>query len=205
MSGGTFYIEYERKLYRWTYGDHKWHDTGMQDAPVFADFYAADGFQFAASGKVIYLGRSNGTLFQSSDGGDTWRDVTPNFPFPINRAESQDQLVKRLPHFREIIFVGNTVYVSTNDGIAMSNDGESWHVLTDSRYAPIAMHQLAVHGTVLYGISQTGAYQLNKDTGIWEQIASEIPGHVTSLAIARNILYIGTERRGILHLPLHNL
>ena len=87
----------------------------------------------------------------------------------------------------------------------MSNDGENWHVLTDSRYAPIAMHQLAVYGTVLYGVSRTSAYRLNKDTGIWEQIASEIPRRVTSLAVARNTLYIGTENRGILHLPLHNL
>ena len=81
VSDDTFYIEYERKLYRWTPEDRKWHDTGMQDAPAFADFYAPNGFQFAASGKVVYLGKSNGTLFQSSDGGDTWRDVTPNFPF----------------------------------------------------------------------------------------------------------------------------
>ena len=205
VSDNTFYIEYERKLYRWTPEDRKWHDTGMQDAPVFADFYAADGFQIAASGKVVYLGKSNGTLFQSSDGGDTWRDVTPNFPFLINRAESQDQLLKKLPHFREIIFVGSTVYVSTNDGVAMSNDGENWRMLTDSRYAPIDMLQLAVHGTVLYGVSQTGAYQLNKSTGIWEQIASEIPGRVTSFAVSRNTLYIGTEHRGILRFPLQNL
>ena len=201
----TFYIEYERRLYRWTAEDRKWHDTGMQDAPVFADFYATDGFQFAVSGKVVYLGKSNGTLFQSLDGGDIWRDVTANFPFLLNRAESQDQLLKKLPHFREIVFVGSTVYVSTNDGIAMSSDGENWHVLTDSRYAPIAMHQLAVHGTVLYGVSRTGAYQLDKNTGIWEQIASEIPGRVTSLAIARNTLYIGTEHRGILRFPLRSL
>ena len=205
VSGGTFYIEYERRLYRWTLGDRKWHDLGMQDAPVFADFYATDGFQFTVSGEVVYLGKSNGTLFQSLDGGDTWRDVTSNFPFLLNRAESQDQLLKKLPHFREIVFVGSTVYVSINDGVAMSNDGENWHVLTDSRYAPIAMHQLAVYGTVLYGVSRTSAYRLNKDTGIWEQIASEIPGRVTSLAVAKNTLYIGTEHRGILHLPLHNL
>ena len=51
VSDRTFYIEYERKLYRWTAEDRKWHDTGMQDAPVFADFYATDGFQFTVSGE----------------------------------------------------------------------------------------------------------------------------------------------------------
>lgn len=205
VSGETFYIEYERKLYRWTYGDRKWHDTGMQDASVFADFYATDGFQFAVSGEIVYLGKSNGTLFQSLNGGDTWRDVTPNFPFPLDRAEPQNQLLKKLPHFREIIFVGGTVYVSTNDGVAMSNDGENWRMLTDSTFTPIPMHQLAINGTTLYGVSQTGAYRLDQDTGVWTQITSEIPDRVTSLAVARNILYIGTEHRGILHLPLHNL
>ena len=133
VSGETFYIEYERKLYRWTYGDRKWHDAGMQDAPVFADFYATDGFQFAVSGEVIYLGKSNGTLFQSLNGGDTWRDITLYFPIQLDRAEPQNQLLKKLPHFKEIVFLGSTVYVSTNDGVAMSNDGENWRMLTDSK------------------------------------------------------------------------
>ena len=145
------------------------------------------------------------TLFQSLDSGDTWRDVTANFPFQLNRAEPQNQLLRKLPHFREIVFLGSTVYVSTNDGVAMSSDGENWRMLTDSRYAPIDMRQLAIHDTTLYGVSRTSAYRLNKDTGIWVQIASEVPGRVTSLAVARNTLYIGTEHRGILHLPLHNL
>ena len=177
----------------------------MQDAPVFVDFYAADGFQFAVSGEVIFLGKSNGTLFQSLNGGDTWRDITSVFPFPINKEGSQDELLKKLPHFKEIVFSGSTVYVSTSDGVAMSDDGENWRMLTDSTSAPIPMHQLAIHDTILYGVSQTGAYRLNKDTGIWVLITSEIPGQVTSLAVARNTLYIGTENRGILHLPLHNL
>ena len=205
VSDGTFYIEYERRLYRWTPGDYKWHDLGMQDAPVFADFYATDGFQFAVSGEVIYLGKSNGSLFQSLDSGETWRDVTSVFPLSLNRAEPQNQLLKKLPHFREIVFSGSTVYVSTNDGIAMSSDGENWRMLTDSTSAPIPMRQLAINGTTLYGVSRTGAYRLNRDTGIWVLIASEVPGRVTSLAVARNTLYIGTEHRGILHLPLHNL
>ena len=153
VSGGTFYIEYERKLYRWTYGDRKWHDTGMKDAPVFADFYATNGFQFAVSGEVVYLGKSNGTLFQSLNGGDTWRDITSIFPFPLNRAEPQNQLLRKLPHFKEIVFSGSTVYVSTNDGVAMSDDGESWHVITDSTSTPIPMRQLAINGITLYGVS----------------------------------------------------
>ena len=198
VSGNTFYIEYERRLYRWTAGDRNWHDLGMQDAPVFADFYATGGFQFAVSGEVIYLGKSNGTLFQSLDGGDTWRDVTANFPFHLNRAEPQNQLLRKLPHFREIVFSGNTVFVSTNDGVAMSSDGENWRMLTDSTSAPIPMRQLAINGTTLYGVSRTGAYRLNKDIGIWEQIASEIPGRVTSLAVVRDTLYIGTEHSGVL-------
>ena len=204
VSEDTFYIEYERKLYRWTHGERKWYDTGVQDAPVFGDFYATDGFQFAVSGKVIYLGKSNGSLFQSLDGGDAWRDITADFPFQINRAASQDQLLKKLPHFREIIFVDNTVYVSTHDGVAMSSDGENWHTLTDSRYAPIAMHQLAVDSATLYGVSQTGVYRLDNNTGIWEQITSEVLGRVTSLAVIEQVLYMGTERRGLLSLPLHN-
>ena len=203
VSDGTFYIEYERKLYRWTRGDRKWRDLGVQDAPVFADFYATDGFQFAVSGKLLYLGKSDGSLFQSLDSGDTWKDITADFPFPLNRTESQDQLLRKLPHFKEIIFVRDTVYISTNDGVAMSNDGGNWHTLTDSRYAPISMHQLAVNGAILYGVSQTGGYRLDNRTGIWEQVASEIPGRVTSLAVAGNVLYIGTEHHGILRLPLH--
>ena len=205
VSGGTFYIEYERKLYRWTYGDRKWYDTGMQDTPVFADFYAADGFQFAVSGEIIYLGKSNGSLFQSLNAGHTWRDITAIFPFPLNRVESQNQLLKKLPHFKEIVFSGSTVCVSTNDGVAMSNDGENWHVLTDATSTPIPMHQLAINGTTLYGISQTGAYRLDRDAGIWTQITSEISSRVTSLAVARNTLYIGTEHRGILRFPLPTL
>ena len=31
VSEDTFYIEYERKLYRWAHGDREWYDTGMQD------------------------------------------------------------------------------------------------------------------------------------------------------------------------------
>ena len=205
VSDDTFYIEYNRRLYRWAPGDLKWSDIGMQDEPIFADFYATDGFQFAASGKVVYLGKSNGLLCQSLDSGNTWRDVTPDLPSPLNRVESQDQTLNNLPYFKEIVFAGSTVYVATNDGVVMSDDGENWRMLTNSTSTAIAMHRLVVDGTTLYGVSQRGVYRLNTDTYLWMQITSEVPERVTSLVIAENVLYIGTEHRGLLRLPLHNL
>ena len=205
ISGNTFYIEYEHKLYRCSRGDREWYDTGMQDAPVFDGFYATNGFQVAASEKVVYLGKSDGSLFQSLDGGNTWKDVTISFPLPLDRTVSRTQLLEKLPHFKEIMFVGSTVYMSTGNGVAMSDDGKNWHVLTNAEQTPIAIRHLAVDGTTLYGVTQTSAYRLQKHTGTWIQIAPEIPERVTSLVVAGNVLYIGTEHRGVMGLPLHGL
>ena len=205
ISEDTFYIEYEHKLYRCSHGDHEWYDTGMQDTPVFDGFYATNGFQVAASEEVVYLGKSDGTLFQSLDSGTTWKDITASFPLPLDRTVSRTELLEKLPHFKEIMFVGSTVYVSTSDGVAMSNDGENWHVLTDAEQTPITMLHLAIDGTTLYGVTQTSAYRLQKHTGTWIQIAQEIPERVTSLVAAGNILYVGTEHRGLLSFSLHSL
>ena len=213
ISGDTFYIEYERKLYRWARGEHKWHDTGMQDAPAFGDYYPSiNGFQFAVSGKVIYLGKNDGSLFQSLDGGDTWRDITATFPFPLDRSKlpliklsEVQEMMRKLPHFKDIVYVGHTVYIITNDGSAMSNDGENWQPLTNEKSVPITISELAVKGTTLYGASETGAYRLNNETNTWIQIAPEVPGGVTSLVVADDVLYVGTNYRGILRLPLHRL
>ena len=202
ITGDTFYIEYQRKLYRWSRDDRQWYDTGMQDAPVFGGFYATTGLQVAASGAIVYLGKSDGSLFQSLDSGNTWTDVTAQFPLPLNRSVSHTQLLEKLPHFKEIVFVDSTVYVSTTDGVAMSDDGKKWHVLTDAEQTPITMRHLTVNGTTLYGINQTSAYQLKRNTSTWVQIAPEIPERVTSLVVSGDVLYVGTEHRGVLSLPL---
>ena len=202
ITGDTFYIEYERKLYRYSRGDRKWFDTGMQDTPVFKGFYATTGIQVAASGQVVYLGKSDGSLFRSLDSGTTWKDVTASFPLPLDRTVSHTELLEKLPHFKEIMFVGNTVYVSTTDGVAMSDDGKNWHVLTDTEQTLIAMRHLAGDGTTLYGVTQTSAYQLQKNSGTWIQIAPEIPKRVTSVVVSGDVLYVGTEHRGVLGLPL---
>ena len=170
------------------------------------DFTRPTGFQVAASRRSLFtLGKVTEALFQSLDSGNTWKDVTASFPLPLDRTVSRTQLLEKLPHFKEILFVGSTVYVSTSDGVAMSNDGENWHLLTDTEQTPIAMRHLAIDGidgTTLYGVTQTSAYRLQKNTGTWIQIAPEIPERVTSLVATGNILYVGTEHRGVLGLPL---
>ena len=200
IAGDTFYIEYERKLYRCSRGDRKWYDTGIQDTPALAGFYATTGFQVAASEAIVYLGKSDGNLWQSLDSGNTWKDVTSNFPFRLDRTVSHTKLLEKLPHFKEIVFVDSTVFVSTTDGIAMSDDGKNWRVLTDTGQTLIPMQHLAVDGTTLYGVTQTSAYQLQKHTGTWIQIAPEIPERVTSVVVAGGVLYVGTEHRGVLGL-----
>ena len=211
-SEDTFYIEHERKLYRWTRGEHKWHDTGMQDAPAIGNYYPDDGFQFAVSGKIIYLGKSDGSLFKSSDRGDTWRDITATFPFPLDRSKlplihlsEVKEMMGKLPHFKDIVYVGRTVYITTTDGAAMSNDGENWQPLTNEKSVPIRISQFAVKGTTLYGASKTGAYRLDNKTNTWIQIAPEVPGRLISLVVTDDALYIGTDYSGILRLPLHGL
>ena len=212
ISGDTFYTEHERKLYRWTRGEHKWHDTGMQDAPPLGNYYPRKGFRFAVSGKVIYLGKSDGSLFQSSDHGDTWRDITATFPFPLDKPKSPlftlpevGEMMGKLPHFKDIVCVGRTVYITTKNGAAMSNDGENWHPLTNEKSVPIPISQFAVKGTTVYGASKTRVYRLDNKTNTWIQIAPEVPGRLISLVVTDDALFVGTNYSGILRLPLHKL
>ena len=52
---------------------------------------------------------------QSFDEGDTWNDITVDLPFLVD-------------HFKEIVFAGQTVYVSTDKGVVRSINGIDWQV-----------------------------------------------------------------------------
>ena len=53
----------------------------------------------------------------------------------------------------------------------------------------------------LYGLTKnTSIYRLKNN--VWEQVVSEIPDNVTSLAVDGDTLYVGTENRGMLHFNL---
>ena len=193
ISGDVFYAEYNRRLFKWRLGDSAWKDTGLVDLGKPSDVDFLGGFKLAASREILYVGKRDDRLFQSLDEGTNWRDVTPNLPL-------------RFTSFKEIAFVGSTVYVATDAGVLVSETGEHWRVIMDRSGAPIvinhfAMNHFAVTGPRVYGAGDMGVYGMDTD-GHWKQFASEVPGKVVSLDIINNKLYGATKDRAIFQISL---
>ena len=184
VSDDTVFMEYRHKLLRWRRGETAWHDTGLEDHEGISPI-RGKGFTLAVSGNTVYAGKREGELFLSQDGGDTWRDVTKKLAFQYG-------------YFKEILFAGSTVYVSTDMGAMRSNDGETWHVLTDADRNRLIMDRIAVDGASAYGVRDSGVYQVDHQTGTWKQIVPELPHTATSFAIDGDIFYIGTKQNGVL-------
>ena len=179
LAGETVFMEHRRKLFRWRPGETKWHYTGLEDRGELPPI-DSKGFTLAASGDIIYAGKREGDLFRSLDAGDTWNDVTENLAFPF-------------AYFKEIVFAGSTVYISTDRGVMRSLNGEVWHALTDIDGNTRLIDRIATDGSTLYGVCDSGVYQVDNQTDTWKQVASEAPYTAISLAVDGNTLYIGTE------------
>ncbi|MYC76574.1 sigma-70 family RNA polymerase sigma factor [Candidatus Poribacteria bacterium] len=190
VSRGVFYAEYKRRLFKWRLGDPEWKNTGLIDTSEVVDEDAHAGFKIAVSGETVYVGKRDGKLFRSVDGGSNWRDITSNLPLDF-------------AHFKEIVFSGSTLYVATDKGILVSETGEYWRVGTDRTDTRVVINQFALDGTEVYGIADTGVYQLNT-RGHWEQVSSEVPDGITSLTITNGRLYGAAEERGIFNMPLED-
>ena len=188
VSDDTFYTEYNFKLFRWKPGDTEWYDTELEETVELSLHIARRSLKLAVSGDTVYVGKRDGHLIVSFDKGNNWIDLTPVLLFPVKV-------------FKEIIVAGSTVYVATDAGIITSDEGKHWHTITDADGTNLIMEHLAVDGTTLYGITKdTGIYHLA--SGTWEHVVSEVPDNITSLAVAGNTLYVGTERNGMLHFNL---
>ena len=191
QTNGTFtvaddavFMEYRHKLYRWRFDETAWHDTGLKDHAEISPI-GRKGIALAVSGNTVYAGKRKGDLFLSQDSGDTWRDVTDNLTSPVE-------------HFKEIVFAGSIVYVSTDIGVTRSSNGEIWHALTDVDGNRLIMDQIAVDGMTTYGVCDSGVYQVDNQTSTWEQIIPELPHTAISFAIDGDTFYIGTKQNGVL-------
>ena len=191
MDGETLFMEFRKKLFRWRKGEAQWFNTGLMDNTERAP--GADtskGLTLAASQNTVYAGKRGGSLFQSLDGGENWKEITADLPFTF-------------AYFEEIIFAGATVYVVTDQGAMNSHDGINWHALTDTDGNRPLIARIAVDGDKIYGVGNQGVYRINTDTDTWIQMASEIPYKVTAFAVDHGIFYIGTRHRGVLRLQLN--
>ena len=186
VSGETFYAEYMGQLLRWKRGESKWFNTGLADTDNSNGF--PKGFKLAVSKEIVYVGKRDGSLFQSFDSGVTWKDLTANLPLRFER-------------FKEITFAGSTVYVATDAGVLTSEDGEHWRVITDTAGKHTLIDRMDVAGMKVYGAGDEGVYRLN-NRDEWEQISPEVPDSVISFVINGDRLYIVTEHRGMFHVSL---
>ena len=185
VSDETFYLEYNYKLFRWKPGDSEWYDTGVEETGELSRDNVWRGFKIAALDGTVYVGKRDGHLVQSLDGGDTWNDITSSLPLSVE-------------HFNQIVFADSTVHVATDKGVFNSKDGVTWCLLTDEAEVPVILKSLATIGDSVYGANDEGIYRLQSDTDTWEQVAPEISGVVTSLVVDENMFYVGTERQGVL-------
>ena len=188
VSNDVFYAEQERTLFKWKLGDPVWTNTGLTDKSQESYYNDSQDLKLAVSGETIYVGKRDGKLFQSLDGGSSWRDVTPSLPL-------------HFADFKEITFVGSTVYVATDEGVLSSETGAHWRVLTDNVGGHPIIDRFAVDGTTIYGVSNIGVYRLDTRNQ-WKQVSSEALGETAALAIINDKLYSAIKDRGIFHIAL---
>ena len=188
VSGNMFYAEYKGRLFKWELGDAEWEDTGLIGTGEQSYEDLKSGFKLAVSGKVVYVGKQDGKLFQSFDGGDSWRDITPSLPLSFTR-------------FKEMVFAGSTIYIATDKGVLSSETGAYWRLLTDRTSERIVIDRFAADHTGVYGAGDTGVYYLDAQ-GKWEQVSPGVPGKVLSLTVDRDRLYVVTEQYGMFHISL---
>ena len=190
VSNETFYIEHNRQLLRWKRGASEWFNTGLVDEGKSKD--ENSGFmkqlRLAVSDETVYAGKRDGSLVQSFDGGNTWKNLTSSLPLRFER-------------FNDITFAGSTVYVATDAGVLVSENGEHWRAIVDKSGIHTRIERIAVDTPTVYGASNEGIYRLNHRDA-WEKILSEVPDRVVSLVINGDQSYIVTKRRGMLRISI---
>lgn len=71
---------------------------------------------------ILFAGTSEGGIFRSADGGDTWVSTSAGLQVPPDN---------RLPSLLVLTQEGNTLYAGTNGGLfSLTNGGDSWQQLT---------------------------------------------------------------------------
>ena len=191
VSEETFYVVGSTgqgvRFCRWRMGENLWTDLGQK---------VLRGGGFAVSGKTVYLEGNDGKLLHSINEGDTWTDVSQNLP---NWKQRFAQTFRT--DLYNLVFVGETIYAKSGDGVFRSIDGgETWTSI-DAGLPDGYIEMQLVDGTTLYGTSSHGIIRLTQESSSWELIAP-MQHDVMSLAYDGTTFYIGTQARGVFRLSL---
>ena len=201
VSSTAYYVEFKQRLFRWKPDTKQWYDTKLIDTVKVADddvnpqefFNAYDlGFKLAVMKDTVYVGTRDKRLMQSFDEGDTWNDVTADLPFDVER-------------FKDVVFVGETVYIATDNGVASSTNDLVWEAVTDTQGEPLVVDKFAVDKSSLYGLSENIVYQLSNKSGSWRQATPKITQSVSTFDVDGDSVYIGTQGQGVFRFSLDTL
>jgi len=187
----TVFMEYNYKLYRWKPGDSWWIDTGVEETGELTIDNMSHGFKLAVLGDKVYVGKRDGQLYQSLDGGEQWTNITSDLPYSVEQ-------------YLHVILSGSTVYVATDQGVICSIDGSNWKLLTDEDGNSVVIKTLVEENDSVYGANDEGIYSLDQTKGTWEQVVPEIPDSITSLVVDGDTFYIGTEHQGVLQITVES-
>ena len=192
VSGETFYIVGQMgdgaRLYRWRAGDDLWTQLRPQDFL---------GWQpLAVSGHTVYISSMNRRLLRSADEGDSWTDVSQNVPNWKQRFEQTSRT-----DLYNLVFVGETIYAKSGDGVFRSTDGGETWTSVDAGLPNGYIEMQLVNGTTLYATNSHGIFHLTQGSDSWERIAPT-QRDVTSLAFDGTTFYIGTNAEGVFRLSL---
>lgn len=199
VSPTAYFVEYNQRLFRWKPGTTEWYDTGLIDKGKpenvidSGNFVNPFDFSFKLSvlNNDVYVGTRDGRLMHSTDAGNTWEDVTAFLPFAVD-------------HFKDVIVVGQAVYVATNKGVARSINGTDWQAITNTQDKLLFIERLAVDGSKVYGLSDQIIYQFSEHFEKWQQVTPAITQEISTFDVDGNTIYIGTSGQGVFTFTLNN-
>lgn len=145
----------------------------------------------AAVNTVVYAGTWGGGVYRSTDDGASWSaaEAIPEEGYPIIDAIA-------------VCRFGQRVYVGGNFGVARSDDGgDSWTLIRDGLSSGW-VRDLALRGTTLYALLDSGIYRLPDDGTTWEAWNDGLTATSgqQSLRATGDALFLATHAGGVYHL-----
>lgn len=138
----------------------KSQDFGATWESVSGEFLNIREFVFNPHSPDVMYARSNGNVWKSNDGGDSWVNSSNGLPAPIEQKVN-DLGIYPLPP--------SQLYVASDDGLYVSNDsGQTWQV-TSARYASTSLVIQGEANPTLYLATVQGLFSSYDAGGSWHK------------------------------------